>query len=205
MIDGKETFLANSVGKEEPTFNEINCDSFTIDVPDIADSACMKFEPIMESKQKESTEETPAPFYGQFDNNSSTDYDSINRDNEPQLNDLEISEKMENIVGIETVAERYPRNHTVDFSAYPKYDNGVITKELATHPLSDLTCDLCETTFQSLMDAKSHYRKEHKNPHGYIKCCKKRLKTRGHLIEHIQWHMNPDIFKCHECQKLFDR
>lgn len=119
VIDGKKTFLASSVGKEEPTFNEINCDSFTIDVPDIdiADIAYGKCEPIMKNEQKESTEDTPTPFYGHFDNNSSTDCDSINRDNEPQLNDLEISEKIENIVGIETVPDKYP-----------KYDHGSIQR-----------------------------------------------------------------------------
>lgn len=196
MIEAKNAFLANSVGNEQPTFNEINCDSFGMDVPDIdlVDIAFVKLESLA-NEEDETAEKSPAPFSSPFDYDGSNDCDSIDRDNESKrLNGHQISEEKEKTVGIESVAERYP-----------KYDHGSITKELTTHPSSDLTCDSCEATFQSLMDAKSHYRKVHKNPHGYIKCCKRRLKTRGHLIEHIQWHMNPDIFKCQECQKLFDR
>lgn len=59
----------------------------------------------------------------------------------------------------------------------------------------DMSCDQCDTTFQSFPDAKRHYLREHSEPKGYLKCCGKKLRTLTFIEEHIQWHQNPQIMR----------
>lgn len=97
---------------------------------------------------------------------------------------------------INSVIDERPNGQT-------KYDHEDLTKQIAAYPLSDLSCDFCEAIFVSFGEAKRHYLQLHNTRRGYIKCCKKRLRTRGHIIEHIQWHVNPETFKCEQCNKIF--
>lgn len=190
MIDGQHVYLNDVVKNEEPIFNEINCESFGIDGIDISS---VKLDPLIQVEQNNVTEEIVTHIDDPFHSNSSNDCEPFHRAAEVRrTQDKKISESNENKSEIDTE----PENHS-------KYDYVHLTKQIAAYPLSDLSCDFCKTTFRSLGEAKRHYRMQHKNPHGYIKCCKQRLKDRGHLIEHIQWHTNPDTFKCQQCHKLF--
>lgn len=66
--------------------------------------------------------------------------------------------------------------------------------ELIIPSYFDMSCDQCEEIFQSLVDARTHYVSSHNYFNGYVKCCSKRFKTRGHIVDHIQWHQNPNAF-----------
>lgn len=57
-----------------------------------------------------------------------------------------------------------------------------------------MACELCGTEFQTLLDARVHYRTKHQKT-GYLACCNKRFFYRGGLIDHISVHLNPEAFK----------
>lgn len=59
----------------------------------------------------------------------------------------------------------------------------------------DMSCDQCETMFESFPDAKRHYLREHSEPKGYIKCCGKKIRSLTTIEEHIQGHKNPNSLK----------
>lgn len=59
----------------------------------------------------------------------------------------------------------------------------------------DMSCDQCDTMFQSFPDAKRHYLREHSEPKGYIKCCGKKMRSLTTIEEHIQGHKNPESLK----------
>lgn len=58
----------------------------------------------------------------------------------------------------------------------------------------DMTCDECSKVFKSLEEARAHYAKSHNNPHGYIKCCKAKMKYPSTIERHLQRHMNPEKY-----------
>lgn len=66
--------------------------------------------------------------------------------------------------------------------------------ELVIPTYFDTSCDQCHAIFQTLAEARTHYIDVHSYFNGYIKCCGKRFKTRGHITDHIQWHQNPNSF-----------
>lgn len=59
----------------------------------------------------------------------------------------------------------------------------------------NMKCDLCDTVFDSLKAAVPHYLSKHDNPYGYLKCCNIRLRYSREVLDHIQWHIDPDTFK----------
>lgn len=59
----------------------------------------------------------------------------------------------------------------------------------------DNTCDICHIKLENLKSASSHYLIEHKTRKGYLKCCDARFRTQSLIIDHINWHINPEIFK----------
>lgn len=59
----------------------------------------------------------------------------------------------------------------------------------------DMTCDLCETTFISFRDARSHYRHTHDDKKGYVKCCNTKLRKLWMVTDHINSHLNPYIYR----------
>lgn len=59
----------------------------------------------------------------------------------------------------------------------------------------DMTCDLCETTFDSFFDARKHYKDVHDVSKGHIKCCATKLPSFWMVIDHINMHLNPNSMK----------
>lgn len=67
-----------------------------------------------------------------------------------------------------------------------------------------MNCDLCGQQLDSLDNVQDHFSKKHKLKRGYlICCCNKKAKMRNSIIEHVQWHMDPNMFRCSECSKTF--
>lgn len=56
------------------------------------------------------------------------------------------------------------------------------------------TCDVCSVDLKSLDNAISHYKEHHKMT-GYIKCCRLKFVNHKLLDDHIEWHINPNIFR----------
>ncbi|CAD7078156.1 unnamed protein product [Hermetia illucens] len=65
-----------------------------------------------------------------------------------------------------------------------------------------LKCDLCESDYPTFAEVKRHYRNVHKRK-GYVVCCNKKLYKRVLILDHVNKHLNPDYFKCNECNKVF--
>ncbi|CAD7013651.1 unnamed protein product [Ceratitis capitata] len=63
-----------------------------------------------------------------------------------------------------------------------------------------LTCSICHISLANFKELKAHFREAHQM-RGYVLCCGKKLPNRGLLIDHINYHENPDYFKCKLCGK----
>lgn len=63
----------------------------------------------------------------------------------------------------------------------------------------DQTCDICHIMLDTLSDARVHYFNEHEKPKGYFKCCKLKHLSESSLIDHLNWHLNPEIFRYVVC------
>lgn len=65
-----------------------------------------------------------------------------------------------------------------------------------------MECEQCDFHFDTFNDAQIHYRTVHKTK-GYLRCCDTKFKTRPTVVEHFNRHLNPDEFKCDQCNKTF--
>lgn len=68
----------------------------------------------------------------------------------------------------------------------------------------NMKCELCPTIFETLADARSHYKKEHNNPDGHILCCNVKIKYAKNLVRHIKTHVKlsqQNTIPCSVCQK----
>lgn len=57
-----------------------------------------------------------------------------------------------------------------------------------------MNCELCNTTFYTLLEARRHYPKKH-NTSGYLKCCGRKFFYRYKALDHITHHLNPETHK----------
>uniref|UniRef100_A0A1A9ZVK5 LNR domain-containing protein n=1 Tax=Glossina pallidipes TaxID=7398 RepID=A0A1A9ZVK5_GLOPL len=65
-----------------------------------------------------------------------------------------------------------------------------------------LHCEICNGEVTNFAALKGHMRVEH-NVKGYARCCNKKFLKRVLLLEHIRKHLNPDCYKCDECNRVF--
>ncbi|XP_058830505.1 transcription factor grauzone-like [Topomyia yanbarensis] len=63
-------------------------------------------------------------------------------------------------------------------------------------------CELCHETTVTFIELRKHFREKHEQK-GYHRCCNKKLFKRCHLLEHIQVHLNPNLYGCDLCPKSF--
>lgn len=59
----------------------------------------------------------------------------------------------------------------------------------------DMSCDMCDAKFQSYFEARTHYKDVHDEDKGYIKCCGRKLRQFSFVMDHINAHFNPALFK----------
>lgn len=60
-----------------------------------------------------------------------------------------------------------------------------------------LKCDKCgdNQLYQSLREIRTHFRSKHSTARGYVMCCKRKFFRRSVLLEHLSWHLNPELFQ----------
>ncbi|KAM7342266.1 transcription factor grauzone-like [Cochliomyia hominivorax] len=63
-------------------------------------------------------------------------------------------------------------------------------------------CSLCQISLDNFISLRKHFREEH-NKRGFVICCKKKIFTRPILVDHINFHLDPNYFKCKECGKTY--
>uniref|UniRef100_A0A1I8Q0N1 C2H2-type domain-containing protein n=1 Tax=Stomoxys calcitrans TaxID=35570 RepID=A0A1I8Q0N1_STOCA len=85
----------------------------------------------------------------------------------------------------------------VDIFDYKKFD------ELQAIWLPDIQCVCCPLSYPNFQLLKDHFRLKHTNKEFYISCCKRKLKSRRQLCDHLMVHSDPKAFCCKECDKPF--
>ncbi|XP_013116977.1 transcription factor grauzone [Stomoxys calcitrans] len=64
-----------------------------------------------------------------------------------------------------------------------------------------ITCNKCNLPFDTFPLLCKHYSKEH-NERGFVTCCEMKFFDRSLLVDHINFHLNPEYFKCKDCGKV---
>lgn len=64
-------------------------------------------------------------------------------------------------------------------------------------------CKICDYIGKDFRDLKGHFRVVHDKPRGYAMCCDRIFYKKEVLVEHIQFHINPEHFKCNNCGMTF--
>ncbi|XP_023037815.1 transcription factor grauzone [Drosophila willistoni] len=62
-------------------------------------------------------------------------------------------------------------------------------------------CSICSKPQEGFSELLVHMRQEHKQ-RGYAMCCNRKFYKRGVLVDHLQHHQNPELFKCHICNRV---
>ncbi|XP_065367654.1 transcription factor grauzone-like isoform X2 [Calliphora vicina] len=65
----------------------------------------------------------------------------------------------------------------------------------------NITCCLCHTAMKTFHEMCQHFKIQHKI-RGYVTCCNKKIFRRCYLLDHINFHLNPNYFKCSQCGKV---
>ncbi|XP_037824146.1 LOW QUALITY PROTEIN: transcription factor grauzone-like [Lucilia sericata] len=63
-------------------------------------------------------------------------------------------------------------------------------------------CSLCQIPIENFIALRKHFREEH-DKRGFVICCKKKIFTRPILVDHIHFHLDPNYFKCKQCDKIY--
>lgn len=68
----------------------------------------------------------------------------------------------------------------------------------------DFTCRICNNSIRvdTYEELKQHQKVEHGAKRYEVYCCKKKLISRTALLDHMNFHLNPDQLKCPKCGKL---
>uniref|UniRef100_A0A1I8M5S8 C2H2-type domain-containing protein n=1 Tax=Musca domestica TaxID=7370 RepID=A0A1I8M5S8_MUSDO len=65
-----------------------------------------------------------------------------------------------------------------------------------------LECHICCRPCSTFSQLEGHFRQHHPTADLFILCCQMKLNNRASIEEHIQLHMDPEIFKCKFCDKV---
>ncbi|KAG4070998.1 hypothetical protein HA402_001435 [Bradysia odoriphaga] len=66
-----------------------------------------------------------------------------------------------------------------------------------------MKCDICsDDEFDTLKKVRKHYREVHKTK-AYFICCKNKYTKRCEMLDHVQYHVNPDAHRCDQCGKSY--
>ncbi|XP_073820754.1 transcription factor grauzone-like [Musca autumnalis] len=64
-------------------------------------------------------------------------------------------------------------------------------------------CDVCNIAVDNFAGVKNHMRTVHNIENGYVKCCDKMFYKRANLLHHIRHHVDPNCYRCDECNQIF--
>ncbi|XP_029733262.2 transcription factor grauzone [Aedes albopictus] len=63
-----------------------------------------------------------------------------------------------------------------------------------------LTCDTCWERSDTFDDLQKHSKEKH-GKRAIIRCCESKLANSYRFVDHVRFHMNPERFKCSQCEK----
>lgn len=100
----------------------------------------------------------------------------------------------------------WPRSRILDHVRYHSNPDALLKIEEENAQIREIftmKCDICsDVDFESLLEARKHYRKVHKIK-GYLVCCGRKFGRHYLIMNHVQSHINPDAFRCDQCGKRF--
>lgn len=163
-----------------------------------------------------------------LENQSDDDYEAVDDDvydpNEPS-SDIESDEVDEELEIKKGKSKRRSNTESIDGENKPKRKYTKLTpeeKEAKKNKTSskqmkicaewdqfladfgfEFKCKICEYIGNDFRDLKGHFRVVHDKPRGYAMCCDRIFYKKEILVEHIQFHINPEHFKCNNCGMTF--
>lgn len=202
MDVAKTSFLKNLVKEEVPPhFVEMDCDGFKCD----DDAAVLKgLEEVVVKLEMD-----PMPIEISVDENASVlqhDADSAANNCNASSDEDENGQSSDNestLISTATLPAAAAAKHVAANETNAKIMNlppkkssetvGDHLESLVPNSM-DMLCEICQHPFESLTAANHHYRNTHNQRAIVVKCCQKRIDLYD-MLEHIQYHLNPDIFR----------
>lgn len=195
----RSNFLRNLVRGESPHFIEINCDAIECDDHIPADSVKTEADggdvvKVESELPRDDTIDNEAP--GNHSASEAEDFfDDADHTDEGHVNfseELGVKCRLggDELASAESATAKLVATNTSMASA--KFEEDKFDKLAANY--MDMACELCKNPFKKLAEMRKHYRVKHKQRNVWMKCCQKRLDLYD-VIEHIQYHLNPQIFK----------
>lgn len=108
------------------------------------------------------------------------------------------------LVEISIKSEPISAKHTKETSVSLEKKQEIADEDLKLAQFFSFSCQDCPAlTFAKFASYKRHMRQTHKIARPVIICCKQRYGKRCRLVEHMSYHLNPNKFKCPECNRQF--
>ncbi|XP_073823761.1 uncharacterized protein isoform X2 [Musca autumnalis] len=120
--------------------------------------------------------------------------------NDDSDNSIEVFENSDDCNDINN--EKLPREATQSETINEKIDTlkGAWDKLIKEH--FELNCYKCKKTFDRFLLLRQHMSQEH-NEIYYVSCCSTQFFNRSEMVDHINYHRDPEIFKCSLCDEVF--
>lgn len=198
--EAKIFFLRNLVKEEEPNFVEINCDAVGFDDTNVFVKTESSDFGADNSKR---TEREHDGTQGHDDFGSSSFFDFANDDESNDSDkcmakfDEEHDPKVDAAAALAAAQLAIEVVGQVENTSDVTTNSSVLAKKKFDHLISkymDMKCEICRHPFDTLSDASYHYRSKHQRRTAKLKCCQRRIKMPD-IRDHIQYHLNPNMFK----------
>ncbi|KAM7349710.1 transcription factor grauzone-like isoform 2-T2 [Cochliomyia hominivorax] len=133
--------------------------------------------------------------------------DSVAANDDVALHEDEISSEDEDVplINLKSNKKSSPKKKAKKVTKIRELKERIPTKkklsaEKEVAMTMDLICDICQTRVETWKGLREHFLLAHtKTP--YIKCCDIIYRKPKALMEHLEWHKNPDMFKCQICNE----
>ncbi|GAB0099162.1 hypothetical protein DMENIID0001_150080 [Sergentomyia squamirostris] len=179
--------------EQKPTFEEINVPEITLKT-----ETDTTFDPLVDQKKEESNRKSTKRVLRKSKTTQATQDTQIKQVKIPKLEHQEEQEDFQNDA---SDFEENPHGQPTK-SDSNRCKKKVQDKIRKIEEFFKLTCDKCEKTFSKFRELQQHHRTKH-NQEGYIICCNSKMKRPSLIFEHLNYHRNPQAFKCDECSKSF--
>ncbi|XP_055314289.1 transcription factor grauzone-like isoform X2 [Sitodiplosis mosellana] len=83
---------------------------------------------------------------------------------------------------------------------YMEFNTSEVRIKSTIEKYFDRKCEQCDVQLDSITMARIHYSSEHKNENGYLRCCGTKMYNKKTILDHVQWHIDPDTFRCRVCK-----
>lgn len=192
--------------EEVPNFTEIICDAVEYDeefVPvkhELVDDGTVKeAEPVLPENQAQDSEDSvqgdaehDSKPSDHFDLDTNTLDDTCSESDEGKLNvnrkrKMSVNETLTAPIAAELAEEISECTESKKKTRKKAFDE-LVSKYM------NMNCELCNHPFETLPEARAHYRSTHGQRDVIINCCDRRLRV-SNIRDHLRYHMDPDIFK----------